>query len=115
MSRSDFWPQVDVEYEGNWLDEDTVLEKTPNSSLTGSISYNLFSGFKDRYSALSASMLKEARENELKSIIQNVKYRIALGYLKIYQARSLLHVSENEVALLEKRFEEDRSPFMICR
>jgi len=100
---SPFWPQLNVSYNANLLDEETSLENEENSYLMGSLSYNLFSGFRDRNNVLSSEMLKNAKEFDLQSITQEIKYRIAVRYIEIYQAKNRLEVSRDEVALISKQ------------
>lgn len=102
-AESPFWPRLDVSYNANLLDEETELENDENSYLMGSLSYNLFSGFRDRYSVRSFEMLKNAREFDLENITQEIKYLIALRYIDVYRAKSRLEVSRDEVVLLSKQ------------
>ncbi|MBW2219669.1 MAG: TolC family protein [Deltaproteobacteria bacterium] len=102
-SSSPFWPQLDVSYNANLLDEETSLENEENSYLMGSLSYNLFSGFRDRYNVLSSEMLKNAKEFDLQDITQEIKYRIAVRYIEIYRAKNRLEISRGEVVLITKQ------------
>jgi len=113
ISRSPFWPSLDVRYTANALDEDTTLEKSQNSELVGSLSYNLFSGFRDRYGNLSYGSLKTAREFELQSIIQSIRFNIAIRYLDIFRAQNQLKVSQDEVALLQKRYRDSENRYNV--
>ncbi len=113
ISRSPFWPSLDVRYTANALDEDTILEKSQNSELVGSLSYNLFSGFRDRYSNLSFDSLKTAREFELQNSIQTIRFKIAIRYLEIFKAQNSLKVSQDEVALLQKRHRDSESRYSV--
>ncbi|MFO7560720.1 MAG: TolC family protein [Desulfobacterales bacterium] len=113
ISRSPFWPSLDVRYTGTALDEATLFEKSYNHELVGSLSYNLFSGFRDRYSNLSYDSLKTAREFELQSIIQSIRFNIAIRYLDIFRAQNQLKVSQDEVALLRKRYQDSESRYNV--
>jgi len=103
VNSSNFWPQLDVSYNANLLDEETALENDENSYLMGSLSYNLFSGFRDRNNLLSSEMMKHAKEFDLKDITQEIKYRIAVRYIEIYRAKNRLEVSRKEVSLIKKQ------------
>lgn len=103
LNSSNFWPQLDVSYNANLLDEETDLENDENSYLMGSLSYNLFSGFRDRNNLLSSEMMKHAKEFDLKNITQEIKFRIAVRYIEIYRAKNRLEVSRKEVALIKKQ------------
>jgi len=113
ISRSPFWPSLDVRYTGTALDEDTLFEKNYNHELVGSLSYNLFSGFRDRYGNLSYGSLKTAREFELQSIIQSIRFNIAIRYLDIFRAQNQLKVSQDEVALLQKRYRDSENRYSV--
>lgn len=103
VNSSNFWPKLDVSYNANLLDEETTLENDENSYLMGSLSYNVFSGFRDRNNLLSSEMMKTAKELDLKDITQEIKYRIALRYIEIYRAKNRLEVSRDEVELIKKQ------------
>lgn len=107
--QSFFWPTLDLNYNANLLDESTPLENENNSELEGSISYNLFSGFKDQNNVRASEQLKFAKEFDLQNIIQEIKYRVAIRYLEIYRNKNRLAVARAEVKLLEKQFRDARN------
>lgn len=103
---SAFWPSLDLAYNANMLDEDSTFENNENSELIGSVSYNVFNGFKDRNTLRAAEVLVTAREFDLDSITQEIKYRIAVRFLEIYRAKNRLDVAEKEVDLLRKQHQD---------
>lgn len=113
ISRSPFWPSMDIRYSANALDEDSALENSKNSELVGSLSYNLFSGFKDRYQTHAFDQLKLSREFELQNIMQEIKYKISIRYIDVFRAKNRLIVSRDEVALLRKRYRDTENRFDV--
>jgi len=103
VNKSNFWPKLDVSYNANLLDEETALENDENSYLMGTLSYNVFSGFRDRNNVLSSELTTHAREFDFKDITQEIRYRIALRYIEIYRAKNRLDVSKDEVVLITKQ------------
>jgi len=106
IARNAFLPSVDAAYTANRLDEDSNSENSENSALTGSITYNIFSGFKKKYDLQSAELIKKSKDYELESIIQDIKYSVAARYLDIFGKKNNLKVAEDEYNLLKKRHED---------
>lgn len=112
-NQSFFWPQLDVAYNANLLDEEAPLENDHNSQLIGSLSYNVFSGFKDRNNLRASEQLISAKQFDLQNINQEIKFRIAIRYLEIFRARSRLAVARDEVALLQKQFRDAENRYNV--
>lgn len=104
-----FWPQLDLNYNANLLEESTLFENDKNSELGGSISYNLFAGFKDQNNLRASEQLTSAKEFDLQNVIQEIKYRIAIRYLEIYRNKNRLAVVRSEVKLLEKQVRDAKN------
>jgi outer membrane protein len=113
ISRSPFWPSLDIRYSANALDEDSTTENSKNSELVGSLSYNLFSGFKDRYQTIASDQLKTSKEFQLQDIIQHIKFQVAIRYLDAFKAKNQLTVSSSEVALLRKRYRDAENRYDV--
>lgn len=113
IAKSKFLPSVDIGYAANALDESSLIENSQNSGLTGAISYNIFSGFRDTYGIEGAEYLKQASEFELNGIIQDINYRVAIKYLDIFGKQKSLSVAEDEYKLLQKRYEDAQSRFHV--
>ncbi|MCP4109789.1 MAG: TolC family protein [Desulfobacteraceae bacterium] len=109
ISQSRFSPSFDINYTANSLDNDTTFENSENSYFTASLSYNIFSGFKHRYDLKSAELIKKSKDYELESMIQGIKYLVAVRYLDIYGKKNSLKVAEDEYNLLKKRHEDTES------
>ena len=54
IARSGYYPSFDINYNTYTLDEATVTERRENSVFSSVLSWNIFSGFKDKYTISSA-------------------------------------------------------------
>ncbi|QTA88768.1 TolC family protein [Desulfonema magnum] len=106
ISESRFMPSADISYVATKLDEDTLAEESENSVFTGAITYNVFSGFRDKYNVEFADLLKQSKDYELEGVLQDIKYSVALRYLDIFGKQSRLKVAEDEYTLLKKRYKD---------
>ncbi|MEJ2638310.1 MAG: TolC family protein [Desulfosarcinaceae bacterium] len=106
IGKSPFLPSLDLGYTANRLDEDTTFENERNSQLGGTLSINLFSGFRDRYQLNSAEQIQLARRYELQTVIEDLKLEVAVRYLAIFADRQTLAVAEDRLSLLKKRYED---------
>lgn len=106
IGKSPFLPSLDLGYKANRLDESSTFENESNSELRGTLSLNLFSGFKDRYQLASARQIQLAREYELQTVIEDLKLAVAVRYMAIYTNRQTLVVAEDQLSLLKKRYED---------
>jgi len=108
-----FWPSVDIGYRANSLDEATRFETRENSRLGGSISYNLFNGFRDRHDLAAAQFDAEVQAYLLESVAQDLQRDIALTYLDLYEKKAFLQITEDQLALLEQRLADTQSRFEV--
>jgi outer membrane protein TolC len=106
IGKSPFLPSLDLAYKANRLDESSTVENERNSELGGVLSYNLFSGFKDRYQLASAEQTQMARGYELKTVIEDLKLAVAVRYLAIFVNKQALIVAQDQLSLLRKRYED---------
>ncbi|CAN2039177.1 TolC family protein [Candidatus Magnetomoraceae bacterium gMMP-15] len=113
ISRSSYSPRLDMNYTANSLDEDSQIENSDNSSFETVMSYNIFAGFRDKYNIKSAKLIKTSKKYELDSIIQSIKYNVAVKYLEIYKKKSNLKVTEDEYRLLKKRYKDTESRYHV--
>ncbi|MBW1990349.1 MAG: efflux RND transporter permease subunit, partial [Deltaproteobacteria bacterium] len=113
VQRSPFFPSLDLSYTGHALDEEGVFGSKEQSEASAVLSYNVFSGFADRYSLAAAKDHKQVAELDLSAAISDVRLEVALAYLEVYRSRNLLEVAQKEVALLEKRLSDAKSRFEV--
>lgn len=113
IARSEFYPSFDVSYALNSLDEDNTLESKENSVAYGAITWNIFSGFKDKYNVRSASLLRKAEAHKLKGIKQDIQLNVALRYLSIFDRRANLQVAQDAHDTLLKVYKDAKNRFEV--
>ncbi|ETR71541.1 MAG: outer membrane channel protein TolC [Candidatus Magnetoglobus multicellularis str. Araruama] len=105
MNKSENWPKFDLEY--SLLKVDKHLSPVDKyTEFETILSYSIFSGYKYYFKEISLLHLKNAKEFERNSMIQDIKYIIAANYLHIFDSKSLLKVAEDEYKLLQKRYKD---------
>ena len=102
LAKGGYYPSVDIFYRVDSLDEASITEQRNNSIATGRISWNLFSGFSDKYNLQSATLLSEVERYRLEGIKQDLQLDVALAYLGVYERRANLKVAESAFQTLEK-------------
>lgn len=113
IARSGYYPSFDVSYTINSLDENTTFENKENSVAYGAVTWNLFSGFKDKYNVRSASLLSKAEAHKLKGIRQDIQLNVALRYLSIFDRRANLQVAQDSHDTLVKVYEDAENRFEV--
>ena len=108
-----FLPSLDLNYTANQLDEDGAFEQSENSAMTGSVSYNIFSGFKDTYDLKSVELVRQSKDYELGAIVQDIRYAVVASYLNIFGRKNQLTVAEDEYKLLQKRYEDSQDQYQV--
>jgi outer membrane protein TolC len=99
------WPKLDLQYTLLKLDRHlSPLDRYTEFETI--LTYSIFSGYKHYYQRISILHLKNAKEFEQKSMIQDIKFLIAANYLHIFDSKSLLKVAEDEYKLLQKRYKD---------
>lgn len=102
LARSGFYPSLDLGYTANWLDEASSFEDKENRFATGTVSWNIFAGFRDKYNIKSAELLRQAEGYRLQGLKQDIKLAVALRYLAIHDRQASLKVAEDLAAMLTK-------------
>jgi outer membrane protein len=113
LARGSYYPSVDIFYNLNSLDEASIIEARDNSTATGRISWNLFSGFRDKYNLQSAKLLNEVEGDRLNGIKQDIQLDVALAYLSVYERRANRMVAEAAVQTLEKVYHDGESRYQV--
>lgn len=113
LARSPLYPSLDLAYTANWLDEASLYEAKQNSVASGTISWNIFAGFRDKYKIKSASLLRQAESYRLQGIRQDIKLAVALRYLEIYNRQANLKVAEDSASTLGKLYEDGVNRFEV--
>lgn len=112
-ARSGYYPSVDIAYTANSLDEAGFLEEKENSVATGSVSYNLFAGFRDKYTLLSAEKQQEVQQYQLQGIKQDIQLNVALAYLGVSERQANRKVAEAAFQTLEKVYQDGESRYQV--
>ncbi len=113
LAKKGYYPSIDIFYTVNSLDESTVIEHMDNSIAMGRISWNLFSGFGDKYNLRSATLLSEVERYRLNGIKQDLQLDVALAYLGVYERRANLKVAESAFQTLEKVYRDGESRYQV--
>ncbi len=114
LARGSYYPSVDLSYVVNSLDETSLDgEAAENSIASSKVSWNLFSGFKDKYGIASAEQLREVENYRLQGIRQDIQLAVALSYLNVYDRRANLKVTEDAFRTLEKVYRDGENRFEV--
>jgi outer membrane protein len=113
LAKGEYYPSVDIFYTVNSLDEQSSFESRENSTAAGRLSWNLFSGFADKYNLQSATLLNEVARYRLKGIEQDIQLDVALSYLGVYERRANLKVAESSFQTLEKVYRDGESRYQV--
>ncbi len=113
LARGGYYPSVDLSYRVNSLDEASATEHKKNSIAGGSISWNLFSGFINKYNLQSAKLLNEVEEHRLQGIKQDIQRDVALAYLNVYERRANKKVAKSAFQTLAKVYQDGENRFEV--
>jgi outer membrane protein len=113
IARSGYYPELDVGYRAYALDEATTSENTENSIITGEVSWNIFSGFKDKYSIKSAETLQGVENLKLKTVEQNIQLEVALKYLAVFNQQARLKVAQDRNETLRGLYLDSKNRFEV--
>ena len=113
LAKSSYYPSVDVSYTVNSLDESNLFENSENSVAIGAITWNLFSGFQDKYKIKSAQLLQKAEKLKLQGIKQDIQLNVALRYLTIYTKKASLKVAQDSHTTLLKIYRDAQNRFNV--
>lgn len=113
LVKGGYYPSIDISYRANSLDEATFTEHDKNSLAMGRISWNLFSGFSDKYNLRSAKLLNEVESYRLDGIKQDVQLDVALAYLSVYERRANRKVAEAAFQTLEKVYRDGENRYQV--
>ncbi len=112
-ARSGYYPSVDIAYTANSLDEAGRFEEKENAIAVGSVSYNLFAGFRDKYTLLSAEKQQEVEQHRLQAIKQDIQLNVALAYLEVSERLANRKVAESAFETLEKVYRDGESRYQV--
>ena len=113
LAKAPYYPFVDVAYTVNSLDEAGTYEEEENSTVYGSVSYNLFAGFRDKYNIESAELLKKVQEYSLQGIRQDLQLTVSLAYLSVYERLANKKVAQSAFETLGKVYRDGESRYQV--
>ncbi len=108
-ARGGYFPSLDLSYSLYSLDEASITEAEENSVAIGSVTWNIFAGFRDKYTIESALLLKEVESYRLRGIRQDLQLNVALRYLAVYERRANLKVTRDAFTTLGKIYRDGQS------
>lgn len=113
IAKGGYYPSVNVAYTVNKLDEDSTTEHKDNSVVYGEVTYNIFSGYLDKYGVQSTELLEKIEGYKLGSARQDIQLSVALAYLKVYTLRANTEVSRAAYQTLEKVYKDGESRYQV--
>lgn len=113
IAKSGYYPALDVGYSAYSLDEASTTEQEENSVFSTSLSWNLFSGFKDKYSISSAESLHRVESYRLLTIEQDIQLSVALSYLTVFYQKARLKVSRDNYKTLEGLYLDSKNRYEV--
>ncbi|MEE4166863.1 MAG: TolC family protein [Desulfocapsaceae bacterium] len=113
IARSGYYPSFDIFYNTYALDEATITEQQENSVFSSALSWNIFSGFKDKYSISSAESIRNVESFRLLSIEQDIQLAVALNYLAVYNQQARLKVAGDNFKTLERLYLDSQNRYEV--
>lgn len=113
LARSGYYPSLDVAYVENRLNRDSVFEEKENSLFSGTVTWNIFAGFRDKYSIKSAKFLRDVESYKLQEIEQDVQLNVALRYVGIFERQASLQVAEDLYSSLLRAYKDTENRYDV--
>lgn len=113
LARGGYYPSVDIGYTTNSLNEARLTEDKNNSVMVGFVSWNIFSGFRDKYNVQSAEKLQQVEQFKLEGIRQDIQLDVALAYLAVSERRANRDVAEAAYQTLKKFYRDGESRYQV--
>ncbi|MCB2182221.1 MAG: TolC family protein [Desulfobulbaceae bacterium] len=113
LARSSYYPSMDISYSMSNLKDETLYESSENSVVSGAVSWNLFSGFKDKYNIQSAELEQKAEDLRLAGIKQDIQLDVALQYVFLFNQKANLQVTRDYHAALEKMYQDGKNRYDV--
>ncbi len=108
-SKSGYRPTLDASYYAS-----NVEQSNPNSSLNPSfasvaLGYNLFNGFKDKYSIEGAKENLKSTKFQYEALRADIRLEIQLSYINFLEKRKTLSTKEEAVELVSKSLKDTQA------
>ncbi|MBN1932905.1 MAG: TolC family protein [Desulfobacterales bacterium] len=106
-AKGNFLPSVDAGYLFTRLNDDNLTYSYKESDTAyGTVAWNVFSGFKDKYDLKATEILKEIDQLALKSVKQDIQLAVAESFLSVYRDKANLKVAEDSLNLYRERYRD---------
>lgn len=108
-----YYPSVDLGYNSYSLDEESSVEHRENSVAYGAISWNIFAGFKDKYTISSSKILEQVEALRLQTIEQDIQLSAALRYLDVYNQQARMQVAKDTYNTLKELYIDGENRYEV--
>lgn len=114
IAKGYYYPSMDISYIANSLDQPNLSNlASQNSFASTRVSWNVFSGFRDKYNLISAEQLQEVEAYRLQGVRQDIQLNVALSYLFVFDRKANLRVSEDAYKTLEQLYQDGENRFEV--
>ena len=113
MARGGYYPSLDIGYRMTALDEASIFEAAEHSAAYASITWNLYAGFRDRYGIAAAELMSEAEKLRLQGVHQDIRLRVALRYLDVYERQEALQVAKDTLTTLSRVYQDGKNRLQV--
>jgi len=113
IAKSGYYPSFDINFNTYTLDETSVTERRENSVFNSVLSWNIFSGFKDKYNISSAESSRNVENFRLLAIEQDIQLAVALRYLAVYNQQARLEVAGDTYKTLERLYIDSKNRYEV--
>ncbi|MBC8207810.1 MAG: TolC family protein [Desulfobulbaceae bacterium] len=113
VARGGYYPSLDIGYRMTALDEASQFEPAEQSAAFATISWNLFSGFQDRYGIAEAELTTVAEKYRLQGLHQDIRLLVALRYLDVHERQEALKVAQDTLTTLNRVYEDGHSRMQV--
>ncbi len=113
IAKSGYYPSFDIAYNTYTIDEATPTEQRENSVFSSALRWNIFSGFKDKYSISSAKSVQQVESFRLLAIEQDIQLAVSLRYLAVYYQKARLKVAQDTYKTLESLFIDSKNRYDV--
>ncbi len=113
IARSGYYPSLDLGYSSYAIDEPSQPENDENSLFSTTLSWELFSGYADKYGVDSARKLETVETYRLQAAEQDLQLSVSLSYLAVFNQRARLQVAEDSYKALEGLYLDSKNRFDV--
>ncbi|MBL4730610.1 MAG: TolC family protein [Sulfurimonas sp.] len=114
IAEAGYLPSIDISYTLNVADRTSLTHRDKqNSTINGSVSYNLFSGFGDTYNVQANKQIFDSRKLQVLSGIQAIKHEVALYFTDIYVKIASIEVSQKKYEAYIQLYSQRKKRFEV--